>query len=163
GAPRRRRQEGDSAHRWREAEHVPQRPQSSGRARDAVPRRVDVPHPLVGPRADRRACSERRRPDTGRRKRDDGRRRRACRAEGREEGEEDRGDRRGEQEEGGEGGEEVDGQVRKESGDEKSRQEEGEIAMPTKFEVVVRPHITEKTSAAYQDRTEYTFEVHPDA
>ena len=35
--------------------------------------------------------------------------------------------------------------------------------MPTKFEVVVRPHITEKTSAAYQDRTEYTFEVHPDA
>jgi large subunit ribosomal protein L23 len=35
--------------------------------------------------------------------------------------------------------------------------------MPTKHEVVVRPLITEKTSAAYQDRTEYTFEVHPDA
>jgi large subunit ribosomal protein L23 len=35
--------------------------------------------------------------------------------------------------------------------------------MPTKFQVVVRPHITEKTSAAYQDRSEYTFEVHPDA
>jgi large subunit ribosomal protein L23 len=35
--------------------------------------------------------------------------------------------------------------------------------MPTKFQVVVRPHITEKTSAAYQDRSEYTFEVHPEA
>jgi large subunit ribosomal protein L23 len=35
--------------------------------------------------------------------------------------------------------------------------------MPTKFQVVVRPHITEKTSAAYQDRSEYTFEVNPDA
>jgi large subunit ribosomal protein L23 len=35
--------------------------------------------------------------------------------------------------------------------------------MPTKHETVVRPHITEKTSAAYQDRGEYTFEVHPDA
>jgi large subunit ribosomal protein L23 len=35
--------------------------------------------------------------------------------------------------------------------------------MPTKYEVVVRPLITEKTSAAYQDRGEYTFEVHPDA
>ena len=27
----------------------------------------------------------------------------------------------------------------------------------------MRPHITEKTSAAYQDRGEYTFEVHPNA
>ena len=35
--------------------------------------------------------------------------------------------------------------------------------MPTKFQVVVKPHITEKTSAAYQDRSEYTFEVHPEA
>jgi len=35
--------------------------------------------------------------------------------------------------------------------------------MPTKLETIVRPHITEKTSAAYQDRQEYTFEVHPDA
>jgi large subunit ribosomal protein L23 len=35
--------------------------------------------------------------------------------------------------------------------------------MPTKFEVVVKPLITEKMSAAYQDRGEYTFEVHPDA
>jgi large subunit ribosomal protein L23 len=35
--------------------------------------------------------------------------------------------------------------------------------MPTKHETVVRPLITEKTSAAYQDRAEYTFEVHPDA
>ena len=35
--------------------------------------------------------------------------------------------------------------------------------MPTKHETVVRPLITEKTSAAYQDRGEYTFEVHPEA
>lgn len=35
--------------------------------------------------------------------------------------------------------------------------------MPTKYQVVVRPLITEKTSAAYQDRGEYTFQVHPDA
>jgi large subunit ribosomal protein L23 len=35
--------------------------------------------------------------------------------------------------------------------------------MPTLYETIVRPLITEKSSAAYQDRTEYTFEVHPDA
>lgn len=35
--------------------------------------------------------------------------------------------------------------------------------MPTKHETVVRPLITEKTSAAFQDRGEYTFEVHRDA
>ena len=35
--------------------------------------------------------------------------------------------------------------------------------MPTKHETVVRPLITEKSSAAYQDRGEYTFEVHPNA
>lgn len=35
--------------------------------------------------------------------------------------------------------------------------------MPTKHETVVRPLITEKSSAAYQDRGEYTFVVHPDA
>ena len=35
--------------------------------------------------------------------------------------------------------------------------------MPTKHEVIVRPLITEKTSAAYQDRGEYTFQVHPNA
>jgi len=35
--------------------------------------------------------------------------------------------------------------------------------MPTKHETIVRPLITEKTSAAYQDRGEYAFEVHPDA
>jgi large subunit ribosomal protein L23 len=35
--------------------------------------------------------------------------------------------------------------------------------MPTKHEIVVRPLITEKTSAAYQDRGEYTFQVHPEA
>ena len=35
--------------------------------------------------------------------------------------------------------------------------------MPTKYEVVVRPVITEKSSAAYQERGEYTFQVHPDA
>jgi large subunit ribosomal protein L23 len=35
--------------------------------------------------------------------------------------------------------------------------------MPTKHETVVRPLITEKSSAAFQDRGEYTFVVHPDA
>ena len=35
--------------------------------------------------------------------------------------------------------------------------------MPTKHETIVRPLITEKSSAAYQDRGEYAFEVHPDA
>ena len=35
--------------------------------------------------------------------------------------------------------------------------------MPTLHRTIVRPLITEKSSAAYQDRQEYTFEVHPDA
>ncbi|HMC54947.1 MAG TPA: 50S ribosomal protein L23 [Gemmatimonadaceae bacterium] len=35
--------------------------------------------------------------------------------------------------------------------------------MPTKHETIVRPLITEKTSAAFQDRGEYAFQVHPDA
>jgi large subunit ribosomal protein L23 len=35
--------------------------------------------------------------------------------------------------------------------------------MPTKYEVVVRPIVTEKSSAAFQERGEYTFQVHPDA
>ncbi len=35
--------------------------------------------------------------------------------------------------------------------------------MPTMIRTVVRPIVTEKTSAAYQERGEYTFEVHPDA
>jgi len=35
--------------------------------------------------------------------------------------------------------------------------------MPTLHEMIVRPLITEKSSAAYQDRGEYTFEVHPQA
>ena len=35
--------------------------------------------------------------------------------------------------------------------------------MPTMLRTVVRPHVTEKTSAAYQERGEYTFHVHPDA
>jgi large subunit ribosomal protein L23 len=35
--------------------------------------------------------------------------------------------------------------------------------MPTIHRTIVRPLITEKTSAAYQDRGEYTFEVHPEA
>ena len=35
--------------------------------------------------------------------------------------------------------------------------------MPTLHQPLVRPLITEKSSAAYQDRGEYTFEVHPDA
>ena len=35
--------------------------------------------------------------------------------------------------------------------------------MPTIHRTIVRPLITEKSSTAYQDRGEYTFEVHPDA
>lgn len=35
--------------------------------------------------------------------------------------------------------------------------------MPVLHEVVVRPIVTEKSSAAYQARKEYTFEVHPSA
>ena len=35
--------------------------------------------------------------------------------------------------------------------------------MPILQRVIVRPLVTEKSSAAYQDRAEYTFEVHPDA
>jgi large subunit ribosomal protein L23 len=35
--------------------------------------------------------------------------------------------------------------------------------MPTLHRTIVRPLITEKSSAAYQDRGEYTFEVHPNA
>ncbi len=33
--------------------------------------------------------------------------------------------------------------------------------MPTLHRTIVRPLITEKSSAAYQDRGEYTFVVHP--
>jgi large subunit ribosomal protein L23 len=35
--------------------------------------------------------------------------------------------------------------------------------MPAIYRTIVRPLITEKSSAAYQDRGEYTFEVHPEA
>jgi large subunit ribosomal protein L23 len=35
--------------------------------------------------------------------------------------------------------------------------------MPTLRETVVRPLITEKSSAAFQARKEYAFEVHPEA
>jgi len=35
--------------------------------------------------------------------------------------------------------------------------------MPTIHRTIVRPLITEKSSAAYQERGEYTFEVHPEA
>jgi large subunit ribosomal protein L23 len=35
--------------------------------------------------------------------------------------------------------------------------------MPTLYRTIVRPLITEKSSAAYQERGEYCFEVHPDA
>jgi large subunit ribosomal protein L23 len=35
--------------------------------------------------------------------------------------------------------------------------------MPALKETVVRPLITEKSSAAYQTRKEYAFEVHPEA
>ncbi len=35
--------------------------------------------------------------------------------------------------------------------------------MPTLHETIVRPIVTEQSSAAYQERAEYTFRVHPDA
>ena len=35
--------------------------------------------------------------------------------------------------------------------------------MPALHQVVVRPVVTEKSSAAYQARREYAFEVHPEA
>ena len=35
--------------------------------------------------------------------------------------------------------------------------------MPTIHQTIVRPHVTEKSSLAYQERGEYHFEVHPDA
>ena len=35
--------------------------------------------------------------------------------------------------------------------------------MPTLHQTVVRPIVTEQSSVAYQERGEYTFEVHPDA
>ena len=35
--------------------------------------------------------------------------------------------------------------------------------MPTIHQTIVRPIVTEKSSAAYQERGEYTFEVHPEA
>src|SRR3977135_2154432 len=35
--------------------------------------------------------------------------------------------------------------------------------MPTLHQGVVRPGVTERRSAAYQTRKEYTFEVHPEA
>ena len=35
--------------------------------------------------------------------------------------------------------------------------------MPSLHEVIVRPVVTEKSSAAYQNAKMYTFEVHPDA
>ena len=35
--------------------------------------------------------------------------------------------------------------------------------MPTLHRTIVRPIVTEMTNAAYQERGEYHFEVHPDA
>ena len=35
--------------------------------------------------------------------------------------------------------------------------------MPSTTRTIIRPLITEKSSAAYQARGEYTFEVHPEA
>ena len=35
--------------------------------------------------------------------------------------------------------------------------------MPSVLETIVRPVVTEKSSAAYQLRQEYAFEVHPEA
>ena len=35
--------------------------------------------------------------------------------------------------------------------------------MPSLHQIIVKPLVTEKSSAAYQERQVYTFEVHPDA
>lgn len=35
--------------------------------------------------------------------------------------------------------------------------------MPALHEIIVRPVVTEKSSVAFQNRREYTFEVHPEA
>ncbi len=35
--------------------------------------------------------------------------------------------------------------------------------MPGLYDIVIRPVVTEKSSAAYQVKKEYTFEVHPEA
>ena len=35
--------------------------------------------------------------------------------------------------------------------------------MPTLTQTIVTPIVTEQTSAAYQERSEYTFRVHPEA
>ena len=35
--------------------------------------------------------------------------------------------------------------------------------MPTTYRTIVRPIVTEKSSAAFQARKEYAFQVHPDA
>jgi large subunit ribosomal protein L23 len=35
--------------------------------------------------------------------------------------------------------------------------------MPSLHRTIVRPIVTEQSSVAYQERGEYTFEVHPDA
>ena len=35
--------------------------------------------------------------------------------------------------------------------------------MPTLYQTIVRPIVTEQSSIAYQERGEYTFEVHPEA
>lgn len=35
--------------------------------------------------------------------------------------------------------------------------------MPRLHEIIVRPLVTEKSSIAYQNRKQYTFEVHPEA
>ena len=49
------------------------------------------------------------------------------------------------------------------AGQEAGREEEGEQVMADLHHVLVRPLITEKSSAAWQDRKEYVFEVHPEA
>ena len=35
--------------------------------------------------------------------------------------------------------------------------------MPTLYQIIVRPLVTEASSTAFQERGEYIFEVHPDA
>ena len=175
-------QEGADPHERREAERVPQRPQPAERARDAVQRRLDVPPPLVGRRARRRRRARARRssrwPRPSRRSGSAGRdeegasRPKRGEAEAARRAEEEcvarqrrpaarkaaakKTARKASRQDGGaqEGRAEEEGR----------RQEEGEVSdADHSSTIVVRPVITEKSSAAYQERDEYTFEVHPNA
>ena len=79
---------------------------------------------------------------------------------------EERQGRQGGQEVGGQGGQEGEAgqEVGRQAGQEgRAEEEERKQVMPALHQIVVRPVVTEKSSAAYQTRREYTFEVHPEA